>query len=187
MDSRFRGNDRRKVCFNSFTEMPVKAAFMRRPGHTLPRGKREAVPGKATKKCRVDQAKRIHRSSAGANPARRISFPLNFASTSQDHFPLTPVPTQSHVGVNCGSVKRMKQVAQLLNDMLACGVIQNYALFGAMAQMRYTEAVATLDADVLVAVPSADKMDVFTGIYGFCKERGFETEGEAIRVGSWPV
>lgn len=81
----------------------------------------------------------------------------------------------------------MKQVAQLLNDMLACGVIQNYALFGAMAQMRYTEAVATLDADVLVAVPSADKMDVFTGIYGFCKERGFETEGEAIRVGSWPV
>ena len=41
----------------------------------------------------------------------------------------------------------MKQVAQLLNDMIACGVIQNYALFGAMAQMRYTEAVATLDAE----------------------------------------
>ena len=81
----------------------------------------------------------------------------------------------------------MKQVAQLLNDMLACGVIQNYALFGAMAQMRYTEAVATLDADVLVAVPSADRIDVLAGIYGFCKERGFETEGEAIRVGSWPV
>ena len=81
----------------------------------------------------------------------------------------------------------MKQVAQPLNDMLACGVIQNYALFGALAQMRYTEAVATLDADVLVAVPSADKMEVFAGIYGFCKERGFETEGEAIRVGSWPV
>lgn len=81
----------------------------------------------------------------------------------------------------------MKQVAQLLNDMIACGVIQNYALFGAMAQMRYTEAVATLDADVLVAVPSADRMDVLAGIYGYCKEQGFETEGDAIRVGAWPV
>jgi hypothetical protein len=41
----------------------------------------------------------------------------------------------------------MRESAQLLNDMLAAGVIKNYALFGAMAQMRYTEAVATLDAD----------------------------------------
>ena len=81
----------------------------------------------------------------------------------------------------------MKQVAQLLNDMIACGVIRNYALFGAMAQMRYTEAVATLDADVLVAVPSADRMDVLAGIDGYCKEQGFENEGDAVRVGAWPV
>lgn len=81
----------------------------------------------------------------------------------------------------------MKQVAQLLNDMLAAGVIQNYALFGAMAQMRYTEAVATLDADVLVAVPSPDRMDVLAGIYEYCEEHGFESESDAIRVGAWPV
>ena len=81
----------------------------------------------------------------------------------------------------------MKQVAQLLNDMLARGVIRNYALFGAMAQMRYTEAVATLDADVLVAVPSADRMDVLAGIDWYCKEQGFENEGDAVRVGAWPV
>jgi hypothetical protein len=88
---------------------------------------------------------------------------------------------------DCGSVQSMKRVAQLLNDMLAAGVIQNYALFGAMAQMRYTEAVATLDADVLVAVPSPDKMNVLAGIYAYCREHGFEPEGEAIRVGAWPV
>ena len=46
----------------------------------------------------------------------------------------------------------MKALAQLLNEMQQTGVIQNYALFGATAQMRYTEPVATLDADVLVAV-----------------------------------
>jgi hypothetical protein len=81
----------------------------------------------------------------------------------------------------------MRRVAQLLNDMLAAGVIQNYALFGAMAQMRYTEAVATLDADVLVAVPSPDRMGVLAGIYAYCKEHGFESDGEAMQVGAWPV
>lgn len=32
--------------------------------------------------------------------------------------------------------------------MREAGIIEDYALFGAAAQMRYTEAVATLDADV---------------------------------------
>ena len=81
----------------------------------------------------------------------------------------------------------MKQVAQLLNDMLDAGIVQNYALFGAMAQMRYTEAVATLDADVLVSVASPERMDVLAGIYDFCSRRGLPAEGEAIRVGAWPV
>ena len=33
----------------------------------------------------------------------------------------------------------MKELARLLNDMRAEGVIADYALFGAAAQMRYTE------------------------------------------------
>ena len=49
----------------------------------------------------------------------------------------------------------MKEVAQLLEDMKASGVICDYALFGAVAQMRYTEPMATLDADVLV-LPAED-------------------------------
>jgi hypothetical protein len=81
----------------------------------------------------------------------------------------------------------VKDVAKLLNAMRAAGVIADYALFGATAQMRYTEAVATLDADVLVAVPSADRLDLLTPVYEFCKKCGYMPEGEAIRVGSWPV
>ena len=77
----------------------------------------------------------------------------------------------------------MKQVAQLLNGMQAAGVIKNYALFGAMAQMRYTEAVATLDADVLIAVPLPGKLDVLADIYAYCAKLGFSAEGDAIRVG----
>lgn len=81
----------------------------------------------------------------------------------------------------------MRNVAELLNEMRAAGVIIDYALFGAVAQMRYTEPVATLDADVLVVVPSADRLDVLKPIYEFCVARGYSVEGETVRVGSWPV
>lgn len=75
----------------------------------------------------------------------------------------------------------------MLNEMQQAGVITNYALFGAVAQMRYTEAVATLDADVLVAVADPDRIDVLRGAYEFCASKGFHPEGEAVRVGAWPT
>jgi hypothetical protein len=81
----------------------------------------------------------------------------------------------------------MKELAQLLIEMQAAGVIESYALFGAAAQIRYTEPVATLDADVLVAVPASRGLDQLSGIYAFCAQRGWKPEGEAIRVGAWPT
>lgn len=81
----------------------------------------------------------------------------------------------------------MDEVARLLNTMVQQGVITEYAVFGAVAQMRYTEAVATLDADILVAVPDEQSLDLLSPIYAFCRERGYGAEGEAIRVGDWPV
>ena len=81
----------------------------------------------------------------------------------------------------------MKDLAELLNEMKQVGVIQDYALFGAAAQMRYTEPVATLDADVLVALPSTEGLDVLSGIFEFCASRGWKAEGEAILVGAWPA
>ncbi len=83
----------------------------------------------------------------------------------------------------------MKQVAQLLEGMKASGVIRDYALFGAVAQMRYTEPMATLDADVLF-LPAEDAgagLDALSPIYSYCRERGHLPEGEAVRVGHWPV
>ena len=78
-------------------------------------------------------------------------------------------------------------MAGLLNGMRDAGVISDYALFGAAAQMRYTEALATLDADVLVVVPSPNRLDVLGPLYDYCRTRGYEPEGEAVRVGAWPV
>jgi len=81
----------------------------------------------------------------------------------------------------------MREVAQLLNDMLRAGVIGNYAMFGAVAQMRYTQPVATLDADVLVSPPAMQDINVLDPICHFCRSRGYNPEGEAILVGDWPV
>jgi hypothetical protein len=81
----------------------------------------------------------------------------------------------------------MKRVAELMNEMLQAGVVLDYAVFGAVAQMRYTEAVATLDADILVKVSNPEALDVLAPLYAFCRERGYAPEGEAIRVGDWPV
>jgi len=81
----------------------------------------------------------------------------------------------------------MKEVATLLNEMRAERVITEYALFGAVAQMRYTEPVATLDADVLVVLPSAQGLGVLAPVYEFCSRKGYAPEGESVRVGAWPV
>ncbi len=81
----------------------------------------------------------------------------------------------------------MKDVAALLNRMRQAGVILDYAVFGAIAQMRYTEAVVTVDVDVLVAVPEPDRLDLLGPIYEFCRESGYEADGEAVRVGAWPL
>ena len=78
-------------------------------------------------------------------------------------------------------------MAVLLNEMVEQGIIEDYAVFGAVAQTRYTEAVVTLYADILVDVAEPDKLDVLSPIYAVCRERGYLPEGEAIRVGDWPV
>jgi hypothetical protein len=77
----------------------------------------------------------------------------------------------------------MKAVIELLNEMKRAGVIQDYAVFGAVAQMRYTEPVATLDADVLVLLKDVTAIDVLGPIYRFCRERAYLQRGEAILVG----
>ncbi len=81
----------------------------------------------------------------------------------------------------------MKAVAEVLEAMKAAGVIQDYAVFGAIAQMRYTEPVATLDADILVMPIQESGLEALSPIYRYCEARGYLPQGAALRVGDWPV
>ena len=68
----------------------------------------------------------------------------------------------------------MKELATLLNELRETGVALDYALFGAVAQMRYTEPVATLDvkdhARVLAFLESravrADEVESLARLHG---------------------
>ena len=84
-------------------------------------------------------------------------------------------------------MKPMREVAALLEDMLKAGVITNYAVFGAVAQMRYTEAVLTDDVDVIVALPGDPGLDPLRTIHDYCRARGLSPQGQYVRVGNWPV
>ena len=86
-----------------------------------------------------------------------------------------------------GYYRRMQRVARLLLDMVSAGVITDYAVFGAVAQMRYTEAVSTMDADILIGLSERPGLDILKPIYDYCVSKGYSPEGEAVRVGDWPV
>lgn len=82
---------------------------------------------------------------------------------------------------------QMNEIAQLVEQMISAGVIKGYAVFGAVAQMRYTEPVPTLDVDILVEVSAPDRLDVLSDIYAFCRSLQYESVGESVQVGNWPV
>jgi hypothetical protein len=81
----------------------------------------------------------------------------------------------------------MNEVAKLLHALTRKGIIRNYAIFGAVAQMRYTQAVVTLDLDVLVDLPEPNSLALLAPIYDYCRQQGYAPAGEAVAVGDWPV
>jgi hypothetical protein len=47
--------------------------------------------------------------------------------------------------------------------------------------------MSSMDAEVLIAIPVKSSLDIPRPIYEYCASRGLRPEGEAIRVGDWPV
>ena len=80
-----------------------------------------------------------------------------------------------------------KQVLEVLNDMQAEGVIQGYALGGAVGAAVYLEPFYTKDIDVFVALEKNGVLLDLSVIYGYLTERGFETKGQWVVIGGWDV
>jgi hypothetical protein len=75
-----------------------------------------------------------------------------------------------------------------LNTMKAEGVVEEYAIAGAMALVFWTEPVSTYDLDVLVFLPSgAGPLVSLDGIYRWASSRGYATHKEHVVIEGVPT
>jgi hypothetical protein len=86
----------------------------------------------------------------------------------------------------------LKSAFQVINGMVADGIIQKYAVAGAVAALNYIEPTVTQDLDILVSFD-----DLKTGpsglvtlapVISYLRDRGYtEFENEGIVIEGWPV
>lgn len=81
----------------------------------------------------------------------------------------------------------MKKTFAVLNQMVADGAIENYAVAGAIGAMFYVEPFSTQDIDVFVLTPE-DRLIIELPGLNYLKARGYaEFRNEGIVVEEWPV
>jgi hypothetical protein len=83
----------------------------------------------------------------------------------------------------------MKDTFAVLNQMVADGAIENYALAGAVGAIFYVEPFSTEDIDVLV-MAEEPKSQLIIEIPGleYLREHGYkEIQREGIMIEGWPV
>ena len=83
----------------------------------------------------------------------------------------------------------IQEVIKTINRMQADGVIERYALGGAVGATFYLEPVATLDVDIFITFkPEAGSRLISPQpIFDYLKARGCTMEGEHIVISGWPV
>jgi hypothetical protein len=80
-----------------------------------------------------------------------------------------------------------KKTFRVLNQMVADGVIDNYAVAGAIGAIFYVEPFSTKDLDVLVTTPE-DQIIIQLPGWEYLKARGYtKVENEGLVVEGWPV
>jgi hypothetical protein len=83
----------------------------------------------------------------------------------------------------------IKDTITAIHRMQTDGVIERYAIGGAVGATFYLEPVATIDVDVFIAFrPEAGSLLVSPQpIFDYLKARGGSIEGEYVVVAGWPV
>jgi hypothetical protein len=82
----------------------------------------------------------------------------------------------------------MKETLEVLNRMVASGVIEQYAIGGAIGAIYYLEPFETSDLDVFVHLEiEGNELAPLAPIYSYLGEAGYEAEGEFITIEGLPV
>ena len=83
----------------------------------------------------------------------------------------------------------IRDVIAVMNQMHADGVIDGYAIGGAVAATFYLEPVATVDVDIFVMFRGARSSTLINPqpVFDHLKAQGFRMEGEYVMIAGWPV
>jgi hypothetical protein len=74
----------------------------------------------------------------------------------------------------------MQKTLAILNELEAAGLVERYAIGGALAAFFYAEAVVTEDLDAFVLIKTSGGLITLTPIYDFLKQRGATEEREHL-------
>jgi hypothetical protein len=82
----------------------------------------------------------------------------------------------------------MEKTLRVLNRMVKDGVIERYAIGGAVAALFYIEPINTNDLDIFFHVKdSSAGLDILEPLYKYLSGLGYKGKGEAIDIEGWPV
>jgi len=82
----------------------------------------------------------------------------------------------------------MEETFKVINRMKTDGIIEDYAIGGAIAAMFYIAPFSTEDLDVFFSVTTTETgLDLLAPIYRFLAMAGYRAEGAMIQVEGWPV
>ena len=82
----------------------------------------------------------------------------------------------------------MEKTIKVINRMKKEGVIESYAVGGAMGVIFYVEPFTTYDLDIFFTIRSEQSdLTILEPIYDYLRPLGYRPEGEAINIEGLPV
>jgi hypothetical protein len=83
----------------------------------------------------------------------------------------------------------IQEVIETINQMQADGIIETYAIGGAVGATFHLEPVSTLDVDIFVSFHTEPGSLLISPrpIYDYLAARGCAAEGEYLIIAGWPV
>jgi hypothetical protein len=81
----------------------------------------------------------------------------------------------------------LADVLRAANELVSAGLIEDYALGGALAAIYYTEPFTTYDADIIFVAKDKTLSAGMPAIYSHLKSKGWHVHGEHLLVKDFPV
>jgi len=81
----------------------------------------------------------------------------------------------------------LADVLRAANDLVSAGIIEDYAMGGALAAIYYVEPFTTYDADIFFLAKDETLSAGIPAIYAYLQSKGWRVEREHLLVNDFPV